>query len=43
MQGSPGHSFVPVDEAGRQRWYGDYASMWLDPTDLLAELKKRLS
>ncbi|HET7277236.1 MAG TPA: peroxiredoxin family protein [Dermatophilaceae bacterium] len=39
----PGHSFVLIDRAGRQRWYGEYPSMWLAPSDLLAEVQKRLS
>ncbi len=30
---SPGHSFVLIDADGHQRWYGEYPSMWLDPTE----------
>lgn len=40
--GLPGHSFVLVDEAGTQRWYGEYPQMWLSPEDLLDELRSRL-
>jgi peroxiredoxin len=40
--GLPGHSFVLVDKDGRQRWYGEYPSMWLSPDDLLRELRDRL-
>ena len=38
----PGHSFVLIDEAGIQRWYGEYPSMWLGATDLLNEIRGRL-
>lgn len=38
----PGHSFVFIDKQGRQRWYGDYPSMWLAPQDLLDEVRSRL-
>lgn len=38
----PGHSFVLIDGAGVQRWYGEYPSMWLEPGDLLNEIKTRL-
>jgi peroxiredoxin len=41
--GLPGHSFVLIDEQGRQRWYGEYPSMWLAPQDLLEEIRARLS
>ena len=41
--GLPGHSFVLIDKAGVQRWYGEYPSMWLAPEDLLAEIRDRLS
>lgn len=40
--GLPGHSFVLVDTEGRQRWYGEYPSMWLDPADLVDEVRQRL-
>jgi peroxiredoxin len=40
--GLPGHSFVLVDKDGRQRWYGEYPSMWLSPDDLLREVRDRL-
>jgi peroxiredoxin len=40
--GLPGHSFVLIDADGQQRWYGEYPSMWLDPHDLLEEVRDRL-
>jgi peroxiredoxin len=40
--GLPGHSFVLIDAEGEQRWYGEYPSMWLDPRELLAEVRDRL-
>ena len=40
--GLPGHSFVLIDTEGKQRWYGEYPSMWLAPQELLAEVTKRL-
>lgn len=40
--GLPGHSFVLIDTKGQQRWYGEYPSMWLDPKDLLEEIRVRL-
>ncbi|CAL8977676.1 Thiol-disulfide oxidoreductase ResA [Propionicimonas sp. T2.31MG-18] len=39
----PGHSFVLIDAAGVQRWYGEYPSMWLDPAELLREVSSRLA
>jgi peroxiredoxin len=41
--GLPGHSFVLIDPTGRQRWYGEYPSMWLAPTDLLTQIHQRLA
>ena len=41
--GLPGHSFVLIDRQGRQRWYGEYPSMWLAPQDLLDEIRSNLS
>lgn len=41
--GLPGHSFVLIDAAGIQRWYGEYPSMWLSPDDLLSQVRSRLS
>lgn len=38
----PGHSFVLVDRAGVQRWYGEYPSMYLSPTDLLGQIRSHL-
>jgi hypothetical protein len=40
--GLSGHSFVLVDAHGVQRWYGEYPSMWLDPAELLRQLRERL-
>ncbi len=42
-EGLPGHGFVLIDSTGVQRWYGEYPSMWLDPTSLLQEVKTHLS
>lgn len=42
-QGLPGHGFVLIDAQGVQRWYGEYPSMYLSATDLLAEIRKHLS
>ena len=39
----PGHSFVLIDKAGNQRWYGEYPSMWLSTTDLLREVSDHLA
>ncbi len=41
--GLPGHSFVLIDGDGRQRWYGEYPSMWLDPEKLIDEVRARLA
>lgn len=41
--GLPGHSFVLIDDEGQQRWYGEYPSMWLDPTELLEKVRNRLA
>jgi len=41
--GLPGHSFVFVDKNGKQRWYGEYPSMWLDTQQLLGHVRKHLS
>ena len=40
--GLPGHSFVLVDNQGVQRWFGEYPSMWLSPSDLLNQVGKHL-
>lgn len=40
--GLPGHSFVLIDTEGQQRWYGEYPSMWLEPAELLNEIRDRL-
>ena len=42
-EGLPGHSFVLIDKAGNQRWYGEYPSMFLSPADLLKEVKAHLT
>ena len=42
-EGLPGHSFVLIDAQGVQRWYGEYPSMWLEPSKLLAEVRTRLA
>lgn len=34
-EGLPGHGFVLIDGDGVQRWYGNYPSMWLEPSELL--------
>jgi len=39
----PGHSFVLIDKTGKQRWYGEYPSMWLSTTDLLKEIRNHLA
>jgi len=39
----PGHSFVLIDKGGNQRWYGEYPSMFLSPTDLLKEINNHLA
>ncbi len=38
----PGHGFILINAVGKQVWSGDYPSMWLEPTSLLAEVNKRL-
>ena len=40
--GLPGHSCVLIDKTGQQRWSGEYPSMWLEPTELLAEIRDHL-
>lgn len=41
-EGLPGHSFVLIDKTGTQRWYGEYPSMWLSPSDLLEQVHSHL-
>lgn len=41
--GLPGHSFVLVDGSGRQRWMGEYPSMWRPPTELLQHLRDHMT
>jgi hypothetical protein len=38
----PGHGFVLIDTTGTQRWYGEYPSMWITPTDLLHQITQHL-
>lgn len=40
--GLPGHSFVLIDADGTQRWYGEYPSMYLSPTELLKQIRTHL-
>ena len=42
-EGLPGHSFVLIDKTGKQRWYGEYPSMYLSTTDLLKEVNAHLT
>lgn len=39
----PGHGFVLIDKTGKQRWYGEYPSMWLSTADLLAQVRANLT
>ena len=39
----PGHGFVLIDKAGKQRWYGEYPSMFLSNADLLKEVRDHLT
>lgn len=39
----PGHSFILIDAAGAIRWRGDYSSMYVSASDLLAEVQKALT
>lgn len=41
--GLPGHSFVVIDSSGTERWYGNYPSMWLEPTQLLAQAQQAIA
>jgi peroxiredoxin len=40
--GLPGHSFVLIDTAGVQRWYGEYPSMYLSSAELLDQVRQHL-
>lgn len=40
--GLPGHSFVLIGADGTQLWRGDYPSMWVEPSELLAAVKAAL-
>ncbi len=41
-QGLPGHGFVLIDKDGVKRWFGNYPSMFIAPSELLKEVKGRL-
>ena len=41
-EGLPGHGFVLIDKDGVKRWFGNYPSMYVTPTELLAEVKAHL-
>lgn len=41
-QGLPGHGFVLIDRDGIKRWFGNYPSMFLAPSELLKEVKAHL-
>jgi peroxiredoxin len=41
--GLPGHSFVLIDSAGMQRWYGEYPSMYLSSADLADQIRAHLA
>jgi peroxiredoxin len=43
MSGLPGHGFVLIDKTGRQRWYGEYPSMYISPADLLTQVREHLA
>ncbi len=38
----PGHGFVLIDARGRQRWYGEYPSMYLSAAGLLHQVRAHL-
>jgi len=39
----PGHGFVLIDKTGKQRWYGEYPSMFISTTDLLKQVQSHLT
>lgn len=41
-EGLPGHGFVLIDKDGVKRWFGNYPSMFVTPTELLAEVRGHL-
>ncbi|WNM23932.1 peroxiredoxin family protein [Demequina capsici] len=41
-EGLPGHGFVLIDADGTQLWYGNYPSMWLDPSELFDLVEAKL-
>jgi peroxiredoxin len=43
MSGLPGHGFVLIDKTGKQRWYGEYPSMYISPADLLKQVRAHLA
>lgn len=42
-EGLPGHGFILIDTDGTQLWSGNYPSMWLDPSELLAKAEELLA
>jgi hypothetical protein len=40
--GLAGRSFVLIDARGIQRWYGEYPSMYLPTTGLIAQVRAHL-
>lgn len=40
--GLPGHGFVLIDASGTERWYGEYPSMYLSTSGLLAQVRAHL-
>ena len=40
--GLPGHGFVLIDARGRERWYGEYPSMYLPASGLIQQVKAHL-
>lgn len=41
-QGLPGHGFVLIDSDGVKRWFGNYPSMFVAPSELLKEVSAHL-
>ncbi|HEX6527038.1 MAG TPA: redoxin domain-containing protein [Streptosporangiaceae bacterium] len=40
--GLPGHGFVLIDTRGMERWYGEYPSMYLSASGLIAQANTHL-
>jgi hypothetical protein len=34
---------VLIDKTGKQRWYGEYPSMYISPADLLKQVRAHLA